>query len=69
MTNLRRDINRLERKRRGKTGGKVMRKFKDINATYRVNEMGINLFIEELKQRLIVKKTKVKRYQHRISQF
>ena len=46
-----------------------MRKFKDINATYRVNEMGINLFIEELKQRLIVKKTKVKRYQHRISQF
>ena len=46
-----------------------MRKFKDINATYRVNEMGINLFIEELKQRLIVKKTKTKRYQHRISQF
>ena len=30
---------------------------------------GINLVIEELKQRLIAKKTEVKRYEQRISQF
>ena len=35
---------------------------------YRVTKMGINLVIEELKQTLIAKKTKVKRYEQRISQ-
>ena len=62
ITNLRRDINRLERERRGETGGKGKRKIKELNAKYRVKKKGINLVIEELKQRLIAKKTKVKRY-------
>ena len=69
ITNLRRDINRLERERRGETGQKGKRKIKELNAKYRVKKKGINLVIEELKQRLIAKKTKVKRYEQRISQF
>ena len=69
ITNLRRDINRLERERRGETGGKGNRKIKELNAKYRVKKKGINLVIEELKQRLIAKKKKVKRYEQKISQF
>ena len=34
-----------------------------------MKKKGINLVIKELKQRLIAKKTKVKRYEQRISQF
>ena len=34
-----------------------------------MKKKGINLVIEELKQRLIAKKTKVKIYEQRISQF
>ena len=34
-----------------------------------MKKKGINLVIEELKQRFIAKKTKVKRYEQRISQF
>ena len=60
ITNLRRDINRLERERQGETRGKGKRKIKEMNAKYRVKEKGINLVIEELQQRLIAKKTKVK---------
>ena len=69
ITNLRRDINRLERERRGETRQKGKRKIKELNAKYRVKKKGINLVIEELKQRLIAKKTKVKIYEQRISQF
>ena len=69
ITNLRRDINRLERERRGEARGKRKRKIKELNTKYRVKKKGINLVIEELKQRLIAKKTKVKRYEQRISQF
>ena len=69
ITNLRRDINRLERERRGEARGKRKRKIKELNTKYRVKKKGINLVIEELKQRLIAKKNKVKRYQQRISQF
>ena len=69
ITNLERDINRLERERQGETGGKGGKKIKELNTKYRVKKKGINLVIEELKQRLIAKKTKVKRYEQRISQF
>ena len=34
-----------------------------------MKKKGINLVIKDLKQRLIAKKTKVKRYEQRISQF
>ena len=69
MTNLRRDINRLKTERREKTGGKGKRKTKELNAKYRVRRKGINLVIKILKQRLIAKMTKVKRYEEKITQF
>ena len=69
ITNLRRDINRLERERQEEIGQKGKRKINELNAKYRVWKKGINLVIEELKQRLIAKKTKVKRYEQRITQF
>ena len=59
ITNLRRDINRLVRERQGETGGKGKRKIKELDAKYRVKKKGITLVVEELKQRLIAKKTKV----------
>ena len=62
-------MNRPESERRGETGGKRKRKIKELNTKYRVKKKGINLVIEELKQRLIAKKTKVKRYEQIISQF
>ena len=61
-TSLRRDIKCLERERRRETGGKGRRKIKELNAKYRVKKKGMNLVIEELKQRLIAMRTKVKRY-------
>ena len=65
ITNLRKDINRLERKRWVETEGKGKRKIKELDAKYRVKKKGINLVIEELKPSLIAKKTKVKRYEQR----
>ena len=38
ITNLRKDIKRLERERRGETGGKGKRKIKGINTKYRVKK-------------------------------
>ena len=69
ITNLRRDINRLERERRGEIRGNGTKKMKELNTTYRVKRKGINLIIEELKLRLIAKKNKAKRYEQRISKF
>lgn len=69
MTNLRRYINRLKMERREETGGKRKRKTKELNAKYRVRKKVVNLVIEKLKQRLIVKMTKVKKYEQRLTQF
>ena len=52
---------------RQETGGEWNSKIKEVNAKYRTKKEGINLVIEELKQRLIAKKTKVKRYEQKIS--
>ena len=59
----------MERERREETGVKGKQKIKDLNAKYRVNKKRINLVIEELRLRLVAKKTKIKRYEQRISQF
>ena len=63
ITNLRRDINKLEWERRGETGGKGNKKIKELNTKYKMKKKRVNLVIEELRQRLIAKKTKVKRYE------
>ena len=52
-----------------KLEGKERKKIKELNTKYRVKKKGITPVIEELKQKLIAKKTKVKRYEQKISQF
>ena len=69
ITNLRRGINKLERERRGETAGKGKTNIKELNTKYRVKKKGINLVTEEGNQKFTAKKTKVKRYEQRISQF
>ena len=66
---MRRDIDRVERERRGETGGNGKKKIKELNTKYRVKKKGINQVIEELKQTMIAKKAKVKRNEQKISQF
>ena len=66
ITNLRRDINRLKRERWSETGGKGKRKIKGVNAKSKEKKNWKNMVTEELKQRLVAKKTKVKRYEQRI---
>ena len=62
-------ILRLKKERQGETGGKGNRITKELNAKYKVKKREINLVVEELKQMLIPKKMKAKRYQQKISQF
>ena len=49
VISLARDINRLERERRGEAGGKRKRKIKELNDKYRMKKKGINLVMEELR--------------------
>ena len=41
----------------------------ELNERYRVKRKGLKTMIEELKQRMIAKNTKVRRYQQRAEQF
>ena len=61
ITNLRRDINRLERGRQEETRGKGKRKIKELNMKYGVKKKGVNLVIEELKHSSLQRGRKSKR--------
>ena len=64
---LRSHVNILQRKKRGKlTKGD---KYKILDRKYRIKTKGEDTVIEELKQRLQAKATKLKRYENRIQQF
>ena len=60
-------INILERKKRGEI--KQKQKYKVIEHKYRVKKKGLDVVLEELKQRIQAKTTKIKRYDHRIEQY
>ena len=64
---LRKYINILERKKRGEI--KKKEKYKVIEHKYRVKKKGLNVVLEELKQRMQAKATKIKRYDQRIEQY
>ena len=64
---LRKHINILERKKRGEI--KKKEKYKVIEHKYRVKKKGLNVVLEELKQRIQAKATKIKRYGERIEQY
>ena len=54
---------------KGKVGSKKKQKMKELYEKYRVKRKGLKTVTEELKQRMLAKSTKVKRYQQRIEQF
>ena len=66
---LRQDLNLLERERKGELGKRRNRKLRDLEEKYTVKSKGIKTVIEELKQRMIAKSAKIKRYEQRITQF
>jgi len=59
----------MERERKGELGKRRNRKLKYLEEKYRVKSKGIKTVIEELKQRMIAKSAKIKRYEQRITQF
>ena len=66
---LRQDVNLLTRDLKGELGSKKKQKMKELYEKYRVKRKGLKTVIEELKQRMLAKSAKVKRYEQRIEQF
>ena len=64
---LRKHINLLERKKRGEI--KMEEKCKVIEHKYRVKKKGLNVVLEDLKQRMQAEATKIKRYDQIIEQY
>ena len=64
---LRRDVNILERKARGQL--KNERKYKELDRRYKIARKGLDVVLEELKQRLTAKTAKIKKYDQRIAQY
>ena len=69
IKNLKHDINILHRESTGELGSQRKWKLKDLEEKHRVRKKGINTVIEELKQRIVAKSAKQKRYEQRITQF
>ena len=44
-------------------------KYKELERKYRIRQKGIRVVYEELKQRLVAKKTKIRRYEQRNEQY
>ena len=65
---LRQDVNLLERELKDEVGHKKAR-FQKLKEKYRVNRKGLKTVIEKLRQRMIAKSAKIKRYEQRIDQF
>ena len=66
---LRQNLNLLERERKGELGKGRSRELKDLEEKYRVESKVIEIVIVELKQRMIAKSAKIKRYEQKITQF
>ena len=66
---LRQDVNLLTRDLKGEMGSKRKQKMKELYEKYRVKRKGLKSVNEELKQRMLAKSAKVKRYEQRIEQF
>ena len=67
ISEIRKHINVFERKKRGE---KLKReKYAELERKYRVKVKGLDVVIEELKQRLLAKNHKLMRYEQRIKQY
>ena len=67
LRQLHKHINILEQKKHGEI--KKKEKYKVIGHKCRAKKTGLNVVIEELKQRVQAKATKMKRYDQRIEQY
>ena len=67
MIEIRRNINILERKKKGDLKKDV--KYRDLDKTYFITNRGVDIVLEELRQCLQAKSKKIKRYEQRIEQF
>ena len=67
LQELQKHINILGQKKRGEANKKE--KYKIIEHKYRVTKKGSNVVLEELKQRIQAKATKIKRYDQRTEQY
>ena len=65
---LRQVINLLTRDLKGELGLKKKQKMKELYEKYRVKKKGLKTVIKELKQGMLAKSAKVKRYEQRIDQ-
>ena len=66
---LRKDINILERVKKGQIGARKESKAKLVEEKYRVKRKGLITVIEELKQRILAKVAKLSQYEQRIQQY
>ena len=64
---LRKHVNVLQRNKRGELTRK--KRYKELERKYHIKNIGENIVIEELKQRLQAKAAKLKRYKQRSNQF
>ncbi|XP_068713270.1 uncharacterized protein [Montipora foliosa] len=66
---LKQEVNFLERELKGELGLKKKRKLSELNERYRVKSKGMKTVLEELKQTMLAKSAKIRRYEQRIEQF
>ena len=66
---LKQEVHFLERESKGELGLKKKRKLSELNERYTVKSEGLKTVIEELKQRMLAKSAKIRRYEQRIEQF
>lgn len=69
IKNLKKDVNLLDRSEKGELGQRKKGKLQKLHDKYRVKNKGIKTVIEEIKQRMIAKSEKIKRYEQRVKQF
>ena len=66
---MKKDVNILERLKKGQIGTREESKAKLVEEKYRVKRKGLTTVIEKLKQRVLVKAAKISRYEQRIQQY
>ena len=66
---LKQEVNFLERESKGELGLKKKRKLRELNERHGVKSKELKVVIEELRQRMLAKSAKIRRYEQKIEQF
>ena len=67
ISEIRKHINIVERQKKGEI--KKKEKLRDLEERYKIKRKGINVVIEELKERLDSKRAKIRTYDQKIQQY